>query len=178
MVCLGTAADEFIIPSCENGQIKGVIHTLLAFSVIGALEPIRQNVSQESFLIILRRPVNKRQRKEIMLSHIFVILTGPDAKTKRPYFSWPSLITYAYTRFTLITILVIVIAIINLVLGKICGSKVSCLSIWNAHMESADSCFGNAMLLYFIVGPLADVTETVRPYLYFVLHRITVGYDG
>lgn len=44
MVSLGAIAEYLFIPGVSVTPIKGVIHTILAFSAIGALEPLRQNV--------------------------------------------------------------------------------------------------------------------------------------
>ncbi|KAH6985770.1 hypothetical protein BKA56DRAFT_670020 [Ilyonectria sp. MPI-CAGE-AT-0026] len=43
VVSLGAIAEYFFIPGVSVAPIKGVIHAILAFSAIGALEPLRQN---------------------------------------------------------------------------------------------------------------------------------------
>lgn len=45
LISLGAATRYVHVPGHDVKQIEGVIHTLLAFSTLGALEPIRQNVS-------------------------------------------------------------------------------------------------------------------------------------
>lgn len=44
-VLLGSVAELFFLPNAAPGQLRAPAHALLAFSAVGLLEPIRQNVS-------------------------------------------------------------------------------------------------------------------------------------
>lgn len=45
MVCLGAVAEFVYIPGGSAKPLKEIVHVLLAFSAVGTLESIRQNVS-------------------------------------------------------------------------------------------------------------------------------------
>ena len=55
MVSMGAVAESFFIPRGCVKQIKGAIHTLLDFSTVGTLEPVRQNVSRPAPLAIVAK---------------------------------------------------------------------------------------------------------------------------
>lgn len=50
MVCLGAVTEFVYIPGGSAKPLKEIVHVLLAFSAIGTLESIRQNVSRHSVL--------------------------------------------------------------------------------------------------------------------------------
>ncbi|KAF4982654.1 hypothetical protein FZEAL_1761 [Fusarium zealandicum] len=137
MVFLGAVSDAFIVLGSNNTRIKGVLHTLLAFSALGALESIRLN------------------HKDFEPAHVLTILMGPRVRVYRPYFSYASLVYHLYTHSAFIFIFGTIIAAIN---SALC--EASCTGILDIRIKSTGSHLGNAALLYFVIGPLVDTAET------------------
>ncbi|KAH7011836.1 hypothetical protein EDB80DRAFT_891603 [Ilyonectria destructans] len=153
VVSLGAITEYFFIPGVSVTPIKGVIHTILAFSAIGALEPLRQN------------------RKDIEPCGAIgsIMILGPRIETQLPH-NWKSglgfLSTQLYTNSVLYVISRVTMRIIDQGLGYTYGPETSCMSIWNAH-KSVDVPFSSVIMIFFVVGPLLDVSETI----FYLAHR-------
>ena len=59
MVCLGAVTEFVYIPGGSAKPLKEIVHVLLAFSAIGTLESIRQNVSRHSVLDTLTQVLTR-----------------------------------------------------------------------------------------------------------------------
>lgn len=92
------------------------------------------------------------------------MIPGPRIETQLPH-NWKSslsfLSTQLYTNGILYVISRVIMRIIDLGLGYTYGPETSCMSIWNAH-KSVDVPFSSVIMIFFVVGPLLDVSETVR----------------
>lgn len=92
------------------------------------------------------------------------MISGARIETQLPH-SWKSglsfLSTQLYTNGILYVISRVTMHVIDQGLGYTYGLETSCMSIWNAH-KSVEAPFSSVIMIFFVVGPLLDVSETVR----------------
>lgn len=173
LVSLGAATGYFHVPGHDVKQIEGAIHTLLAFATLGALEPIRQNVRRLSALITshlsVRYPINTIQRQDIEPCLAFSILMGP--RKKLPLLSYACLLRQGYSLVFCLALNLAIMIVINRGLSRSYGPGVSLWSIRNDQLLNLGDHFGSMLLELFILGPFADLTETISLSLYPILKR-------
>ncbi|KAH6889239.1 hypothetical protein B0T10DRAFT_459899 [Thelonectria olida] len=141
-VSLGSVAGDFWLPCPNFKPAKGLIHTILSFSALGMLEPIRQN------------------RNDIELISMMYLIGYPRIEFYQPWRSHT--LGYLSCHMGFYAIYMAIISVIDFGLRYAYSPQVSCWSIAEGHRQDICSHFGSALILIFLAIPFSDMAETVR----------------